>query len=86
MYVEFEYSIGTLQAMWGRKLAKNEEEEEQPTEEKIVVTMKRKTLDIIIMALKVYEKVTDERVVKGEISEILKRLSTFANEKKNENT
>jgi len=51
------------------------EGEEKEEGEKIIITLNRKTLNTIIMALKVYERIADERSIKDEISEITKKLS-----------
>lgn len=53
-------------------------------EEAVYLTLDRKEFDLIIMALKIYEKVTDDRAVKVEILKLIEKISKNIPEKQEE--
>lgn len=54
------------------------------SEEAVYLTLDRKEFDLIIMALKIYEKVTDDRAVKVEILKLIEKISKNIPEKHEE--
>lgn len=52
--------------------------------EEVHLTLDRKEFDLIVMALKIYEKVTDDRAVKVEILKLVEKLSKHILEKQGE--
>jgi len=53
-------------------------------EETVYLTLDRKEFDLIVMALKIYEKVTDDRAVKVEILKLIEKISKNVTEKQEE--
>ncbi|MCS7366007.1 MAG: hypothetical protein NDF54_11275 [archaeon GB-1867-035] len=53
-------------------------------EEIVYLTLDRREFDLIVMALKIYEKVTDDRAVKVEILKLIEKISKKVTEKQEE--
>lgn len=55
-------------------------------EEVVYLTLDRGEFDLIVVALKIYEKVTDDRSVKVEILKLIEKISKNVVEKREEET